>query len=121
VGQHGLKADVEGLAIYYAKSGKGYLIASSQGNNTFKVYTRDGDNTFVCTIDPEGNKEFDDVSDTDGIAVTNRPTSPVFARGLFIVQDGANRKGNQNFKFYRWQDVAGDRLQIDTTWDPRKP
>jgi 3-phytase len=121
VGQHGLKADVEGLAIYYAPNGKGYLIASSQGNNTFKVYTRDGDNTFVCTIDPEGSKAFDDVSDTDGIAVTSRPTSAAFSQGLFIVQDGANKKGNQNFKFYRWQDIAVDRLLIDTTWDPRKP
>jgi 3-phytase len=121
VGQHGLKADVEGLAIYYAPGGKGYLIASSQGNSTFKVYTRDGDNTFVGTIDPQASKDIDDVSDTDGIAVTNRPTSATFNQGLFIVQDGANKKGNQNFKLYRWQDIAADRLTVDTTVDPRKP
>ena len=47
VGEHGLAADVEGLTIYYAAGDKGYLIASSQGANTFKVYERGGSNAFV--------------------------------------------------------------------------
>src|SRR4051812_38330773 len=38
VGEHGLEADVEGLTIYYASGTKGYLIASSQGAGTFKIY-----------------------------------------------------------------------------------
>src|SRR5437764_15438499 len=42
------------LAIYYATSGRGYLIASSQGNNTYKVYERAGANRYVLTIDPKG-------------------------------------------------------------------
>ena len=33
-----LVADVEGLTIAYQPDGKGYLIASSQGNNTFAIY-----------------------------------------------------------------------------------
>ena len=37
VGENGLTADVEGLTIYYAARGRGYLIASSQGSNTYKV------------------------------------------------------------------------------------
>jgi 3-phytase len=112
VGQHGLHADVEGLTLYTAKNGKGYLIASSQGNNTFKVYAREGDNPFICTIDPKkGN--IDDVSDTDGIAVTHRPTSPTFPKGLFIAQDGANKAGHQNFKLYRWEEIAGKTLIVD--------
>src|SRR2546426_11682526 len=56
VGEHGLTAGVEGLTIYYASGGKGYLIASSQGNSTFKMYTREGDNRFLFTIDPKGGK-----------------------------------------------------------------
>ena len=40
VGDHGLMADVEGLAIYYAPGGKGYLLASSQGSGTVNVYDR---------------------------------------------------------------------------------
>jgi 3-phytase len=113
VGEHGLMADVEGLAIYYATQGRGYLIASSQGNNTYKVYERGGDNRYVLTIDPQGGR-IDDVSDTDGIDVTSCPTSRQFGKGLFVVQDGANEGGNQNFKLYAWEDIAGANLLIDT-------
>ena len=85
---------MEGLAIYYATSGRGYLIASSQGNNTYKVYERAGANRYVLTIDPKGAR-IDDVSDTDGIEVTSCATSRPFAQGVFIVQDGQNAGGNQ--------------------------
>ncbi len=118
VGEHGLTRDVEGMALYGAAGGKGYLIASSQGSNTFLVYTREGDNRHVLTIDPKDG-QIDDVSDTDGIAVTNRPTSAQFPAGFFVVQDGNNRGGNQNFKLYDWRDIAGTRLLVDTQWSPR--
>ena len=122
VGEHGLTADVEGLAIYHAAEGKGYLIASSQGSNTFAVYAREGDNAFVLTIDPKPGK-IDDVNDTDGIDVTNCPTSAQFPKGFLIVQDGGNADGkgpaNQNFKIYDWRDIAGRDLLIDTSCSPR--
>ncbi len=114
VGEHGLKADVEGLTIYYASGTSGYLIASSQGASTFKVYERNGTNAFVQTIDPAGDSSLD-VSETDGIDVTNVPTSSRFPRGLFVCQDGRQRNGRQNFKFFAWEDIAGNRLLIDTT------
>jgi len=119
VGENGLTADVEGLAIYYATSGRGYLIASSQGNNTYKVYERAGANRYVLTIDPKGAR-IDDVSDTDGIEVTSCATSRPFAQGVFIVQDGQNAGGNQNFKLYAWEDIAGTSLLIDTTCRVRR-
>src|SRR5439155_14206698 len=53
VGENGLAADVEGLTIYHAAQGRGYLIASSQGNSTYKVYERGGDNRYVLTINPK--------------------------------------------------------------------
>ncbi|VTS02840.1 3-phytase : 3-phytase (Myo-inositol-hexaphosphate 3-phosphohydrolase) OS=Singulisphaera acidiphila (strain ATCC BAA-1392 / DSM 18658 / VKM B-2454 / MOB10) GN=Sinac_3868 PE=4 SV=1: Phytase [Gemmata massiliana] len=118
VGENGLTADVEGLAIYYAKNGGGYLIASSQGNNTFKLYTRT-ENRFVGTIDPKPGK-LGSPTDTDGIAVTNRPTSAAFPNGVFVVQDGTARKDGQRFKLYAWEDIAGDRLVIDPNWNPRR-
>src|SRR5947199_408682 len=120
VGENGLTADVEGLAIYYATSGRGYLIASSQGNNTYKVYERAGANRYVLTIDPKGAR-IDDVSDTDGIEVTSCATSRPFAQGVFIVQDGENAGGNQNFKLYAWEDIAGASLLIDATCRVRRP
>jgi len=85
VGENGLTADAEGLTIYYATRGRGYLIASSQGNNTYKVYERAGDNRYLLTIDPKEGR-IDDVNDTDGIFVTSCPTSSQFARGVFIVR-----------------------------------
>ena len=118
VGEHGLTADVEGLTLYCASGGKGYLIASSQGSNTFLVYTR-RDNRYLLTIDPKGGR-IDDVRDTDGIAVTNRPTSKQFPAGLLIVQDGSNAGGKQNFKLYDWRDIAGKRLRVDTKPAPRR-
>ena len=113
VSEHGLKPDVEGLTIYYASGTKGYLIASSQGASTFKVYQRDGANTFVQTINPGGDSRVD-VAETDGIDVTNVATSSRFPRGLFVCQDGRLHDGHQNFKLFAWEDIAGDRLLIDT-------
>jgi 3-phytase len=125
VGEHGLTADVEGLAIYAGENGQGYLIVSSQGNNTFKVYERSGRNRFVMTIDPDAG-QLGKPTDTDGIAVTNRPLGRNFPKGLFVVQDGKKhptipkkKTGPQNFKFYAWEDIAGSRLTIDTRWNPR--
>jgi len=39
-GENGFKKDAEGVTIYYAPDGGGYLIASSQGNDRFIVYER---------------------------------------------------------------------------------
>ena len=119
VGDNGLTADVEGLTIYYAAQGGGYLIASSQGNNTYLVYERAGQNRYLLTVDPKAG-QIDDVSDTDGICVTSCPTSTQFTKGLFVVQDGTNAGGNQNFKLYAWEDVAAGRLLIDTACQPRE-
>jgi 3-phytase len=113
VGEHGLVADVEGLTIYYASGSKGYLIASSQGADTFQVYERDDPHSFVLSIDPSGGT-IGDVGESDGIDVTNIAISPRFPRGLFVCQDGKARNGRQNFKFFAWDNIAGDRLIIDT-------
>jgi 3-phytase len=119
VGEHGLKADVEGLALYCGRNGTGYLIASSQGNNTFKVFERGGTNRFITTIDPVADR-LGDVEDTDGIAVVSCPLPPLFPLGCFIAQDGKNRPARQNFKLFRWEDIAGTNLLIDTNWSPRR-
>ncbi len=111
VGEHGLTADVEGLSIYYAKGDRGYLIASSQGSDTFLAYDRTGDHAYAFTIDPR-DAAIDDVSDTDGVNVVSQPLGPRFPKGLLVVQDGAARSGKQNFKLYAWEDVAGPRRLV---------
>lgn len=113
-----LDADVEGLAIYYASDGTGYLIASSQGNNEFAVYRREGNNEYINSFRLVSGNGIDAVSDTDGIDVTNFALGPQFPNGMFIAQDN-----NDNFKFVKWEaiDAAfGGILTSDTSWDPRK-
>ncbi len=121
VGENGLQPDVEGLTLYCTTDGKGYLIASSQSNDCFKIYRREGTNAFVGTIEPVAGK-FGKVSETDGIAVTSAALGKRFPYGLFVAQDGKARsgaRGNQNFKFYAWEDIAGNSLLMDPTWSPR--
>jgi 3-phytase len=100
-----LTADVEGLAIYALPDGAGYLLASSQGNNRFTAYTREGENRYLGSFSIVDG-EVDGCSDTDGIEVTSAALGPAFPRGLFVAQDGSNRGGNQNYKLVPWERIA---------------
>lgn len=102
-----LVADVEGLTIAYGSDGKGYLIASSQGNSTFAIYRREGDNTYVKSFRIVAGG-IDQVTETDGIHVTTANLGPLFPKGVFIAQDGTDDKGKQNFKLVPWQLIAGE-------------
>ena len=100
-----LVADVEGLTIAYEKDGKGYLIASSQGNSTYAVYRREDANAYVKSFRIVAGK-IDRVTDTDGIYVTTANLGPLFPRGVFIAQDGSDNSGKQNFKLVPWQSIS---------------
>ena len=93
-----LAADVEGVTIAYGPNGKGYVIVSSQGNHTFVVYEREGDNSYVKTFRVAPGEGVDGAEETDGIDVFAGSLGPQFPHGLFVAQDGYNDKGNQNFK-----------------------
>jgi myo-inositol-hexaphosphate 3-phosphohydrolase len=115
-----LDADVEGLTLYYASDGTGYLIASSQGADEYVVYEREGNNSYVATFEIIAGNGIDAVDGTDGIDVTNFPLGSGFPQGAFIAQDDANNVGNQNYKLVPWEDVASAAgLTVDTAWDPR--
>ena len=111
-----LAADVEGLSIYYAANGKGYLIASSQGQNYFSVFERDGNNAFVRKFTITG------VGDTDGIDVLNVPLNATFPLGIFACHNGDVSPHPVNL--VKWEDIADDispDLMIDTAyWNPRE-
>lgn len=120
-----LTAEVEGLAIYYAKNGKGYLIASSQGSNDYAVYRREGRNAFLTRFRIAANREdeLDRVTDSDGIDVASVSLGPGFKRGAFLAQDGSNRDENINFKLVPWHAIvaASDGiLESDTSQSPRR-
>ncbi len=60
--------DLEGLAIYYAKNSKGYLIASSQGNNSYSIFEREEPNRYLGSF-KVGVGTIDEVEETDRLDV----------------------------------------------------
>jgi len=132
-----LEPDIEGLTIYYGAEGTGYLIASSQGNNSFAVFSREGDNEYLGSFTVGDTGLIDQVNESDGLDVTNVALGSAFPNGLVVVQDGANDPQNviedgeqlennsTNFKFVDWAVVANAfevALDIDTeSFDPRDP
>lgn len=108
----GLRADVEGLALYIKENGQGYLVASSQGNNRYTVYDRRSDNAFIKRFSVtdngmSGSMYIDSVQETDGLALTSVALGPNFPNGMLVVQDGINEPtgSNQNFKIIDWRDI----------------
>jgi 3-phytase len=116
--------DLEGLTIYYAQSGRGYLIASSQGNNSYAVFRRDGQNRYLGSFSIVDG-DIDGVQETDGIDVVNLEMGSNFPNGFFIAQDGQNlddsTEVNQNFKLVPWEKIAHSfcpKLIIDNSHRP---
>jgi 3-phytase len=103
-----LTSDVEGLAIYYASGGRGYLLASSQGSSSYVVYDRRPPHSYLLDFQVADNLTLgiDGASDTDGIDVMNLSLGSAFPGGVFLVQDGSNTGGNQNFKLVPWPAIA---------------
>lgn len=118
-----LAADVEGLTIYYRSNGNGYLLASSQGDNSFAVFDRGGANAYLGSFAVTSSNGIDSVQESDGADVTNLAL-PGYPQGLFVTQDGSNSpSGDTNFKYVSWAEIAAERgLTIDTLgYDPRNP
>lgn len=118
-----LTKEVEGVAIYHASGGAGYLIVSSQGSNDYAVYERGGENRYLTRFSIAGGS-IDAVTETDGIDVTNFDLGGAFSEGMFVAQDDRNDSGNQNFKLVPWDVIAQSSfspLAIDVRLDPRVP
>ena len=103
-GSH-LTKDVEGLTIFDAGAGSGYLIASSQGDDSFVVYDRQIPNDYVAAFNIAAGS-IDEVTHTDGIDVTSANLGGQFASGLFVAQDDDNGSENQNFKLVPWSSIS---------------
>ncbi len=106
-GASGLRADVEGMAIYRTGPGSGYLIVSSQGDFSYAVYDRAGDNRFLGRFRIGPGPESDGAEETDGLDVTAVNLGPDFPEGVLVVQDGFNdpKGSKQNFKIVDWRAV----------------
>lgn len=99
-----LTADIEGLTIYHSAD-QHWLLASSQGDNSYAVFDIDADLAMVgrFRIVENSLNGVDGASDTDGIAVTATALGAAYPRGLLVAQDWYNidadfQPENQNFK-----------------------
>lgn len=106
-----LRDDMEGVGLYDLGDGRGYLVASSQGNDSYAVFRREGDQAYLGSfiVVADGQRGIDGVSETDGLEVTSRNLGPGFEHGALIAQDGRNvlPGENQNFKYVPWTSIAG--------------
>jgi len=111
-----LAADLEGVALYDLGDGRGYLVVSSQGNDTYAVYRREGAREYLGSFRIVDNPALgiDGVSDTDGIDISSANLGPGYESGALVAQDGDNTmpEANQNFKIVAWQAIA-DALNLE--------
>ncbi len=104
-----LVADVEGLSLYHGKKSS-YLIASSQGNNSYVVLDalppHKVRGAFRIGINAQAG--IDGVSDTDGLDASAVNFGGAYTEGMLVVQDGYKRLPDsaQNFKYVAWRDIA---------------
>ncbi len=91
----GIQGDREGIAIYFKPKKEGYIVLSSQGNSTIKVYGRRSPNPYLKTLITEGALH------TDGLDCTSTPIPPLFPEGVLVCHNEADN----NFVLYSWQDL----------------
>lgn len=120
-----VKDDFEGVTLYYGEDGDGYVLVSSQGNDSYAVYERRGEHKYLGSFAIVANGELgiDGASETDGIDVISTPLGEQFPYGLFIAQDGRNLMPAeaQNYKAVSWEAIA-DALGLEkySGWNPRE-
>jgi len=100
----GIADDHEGLSIYKANDGTGYILLSDQQANQFHIFPREGS---------KGNPHHHPMlkvvktstDESDGNEVCNVAFNENFKNGIFVAMstDGT-------FQLYKWEDIAGDDL-----------
>jgi myo-inositol-hexaphosphate 3-phosphohydrolase len=113
--------DIKGISMYYGRNGTGYLLAASQGSDSFHVLNR-GDNAYRGAFEIAAGNGIDKVTSIDGIDVTNFNLGGSFPQGVFISHDDVNDGFNQNHKLVPWQAIAAvfdPPLVVDPVFDPR--
>ncbi len=99
----GISGDREGLAVYACSDGTGYILLSSQGNSSLKVYPREGSgddpdsHPLILTVKTLG------ATSSDGIDATSASLGASFPQGLVV----KHHSPGGNFALFAWEDVAG--------------
>ncbi|MBK9255604.1 MAG: phytase [Saprospiraceae bacterium] len=100
----GIAEDHEGLSMYKANDGTGYILLSDQQANQFHIFPREGtkdnkhDHPLIKIIKTS-------TDESDGSDITNVAINDQFKNGMFVAMstDGT-------FQLYRWEDIAGKEL-----------
>lgn len=115
-----IKDDLEGVGLYDLGGGRGYLVVSSQGNDTYAVYRREGDREYLGSfaVAADGVRGVDGISETDGLDVSSANLGPGFENGAMVAQDGRNvlPVQNQNYKIVPWSAIA-EALELERRGD----
>jgi len=98
-----LVADVEGLALVPEGETGGWLVASSQGDNAYAVFS-------LPDMAPLGRFAIvqgivGSTQETDGIELVAGDFGVNYPAGLFVAQDGQNAPAAQNFKLVSWSAI----------------
>ncbi|MFY2763173.1 phytase [Arenimonas sp. MALMAid1274] len=105
-----IKDDLEGVGLYDLGGGRGYLVVSSQGNDSYAVYRREGRQEYLGSfvVVADGVAGIDGISETDGLDVSSANLGPGFETGAMVAQDGRNvlPVENQNYKIVPWSAIA---------------
>lgn len=97
------KGDIEGISIYTAEKGEGYILVSDQQANQFHIFSREGTgenphaHRLLKTVRTQTLES--DGSDVTSVALTN------FPKGFFVAMSNP-----RVFQIYRWEDLAGEDL-----------
>jgi 3-phytase len=103
-GREGFRGDREGIAIYAASDGTGYIVCTDQldGESEYHVYLREGapgnphDHSRELAVFRGG------ADATDGLEITSSALGPQLQRGAMV----AMNSGPRNFLVFRWEEVA---------------
>lgn len=105
-----LHDDVEGLALY-ATAEREYLLASSQGNDSYVLFDALAPyaplGAFRIGMDLAVSPGIDGTSETDGLEIVSVNLGEPYEEGMLVVQDGRNvlPAQHQNFKLVPWTAV----------------
>ena len=100
--------DVEGMTVVEMPGGERFLVASSQGDDTFTVYRATAPYEFFRKVKVVASATADGCNRTDGIDAVAVNLGPSFPQGIFVCQDNQNTApgpGAMNFKFVRLETV----------------
>lgn len=105
-----IKDDLEGMSLYDLGNGRGYLVVSSQGNDSYAIFDRQGSHAYLgsFSVVADASRGIDGISETDGLDVSSANLGPGFEHGAMVAQDGRNVMPieSQNYKYVSWDDIA---------------